>query len=130
MTATRMVLGATCFKISSILPKLESSRLVNPVYISAWPRKAFDPARPDLIGSSWHDDRDRSGQLHQNRNGAPPKRKNGVWFQLDQIGCVGAHQIHVVRGPAFVELDVVVFHPPQPEKLFSESLNAGLDFNV
>ena len=67
---------------------------------------------------------------HQHGNYVTPKGENDVRFQLDQIGCVGAHQIHVVRGPALVELDVVMFDPAQSEKLVPEGLNASLDFNV
>src|SRR5207244_353308 len=98
--------------------------------IATWVRKAFDPTYPNGIGGSRDDNRDRAGQLHEYWNDPSSIGDDDVRLQLHDIGRMGSHQVHVVRGPTHVELNVAITHPSEPGKLVPEQLNARLKFRI
>jgi hypothetical protein len=98
--------------------------------VSPGSRKALRNACFERITGSRYDDRDRASELHQNRNDAAAKRDNEVGLELQEIYSIGPHQIHIIHGPTFVELNVAAPRPPKPCKLFAKSLNASLNFHV
>src|SRR5262249_16782518 len=69
-------------------------------------------------------------RLHQYRNDPAADGQNCVRRQLCEIGCSGADQVHVVGGPALVELNVDAFRPAPFPQLFPEGAHTRLHFHI
>jgi hypothetical protein len=92
--------------------------------------EALRVAACDGIGTTRIDDRNRAGQLHQDRNNAAADGEDCVRAKFDKVGRCGANEVHVVAGPALVELGVDAGRPTKFSQFLSEGAYACLHFEV
>jgi hypothetical protein len=93
-------------------------------------RETFHSPGRDWIAHCCDYNRNGTSQFCQDWNYTIPQRNNGIRIQRDEIRGIGPHQIHVVRGPALVELNIAALGPSQPCQFLPERLNAGLNFRI
>jgi hypothetical protein len=86
--------------------------------------EALRVAACDGIGTTRIDDRNRAGQLHQDRNNAAADGEDCVRAKFDKVGRCGANEVHVVAGPTLVKLGVDAGCPPSFSQLFAEYAHA------
>lgn len=84
----------------------------------------------DGIGTTRIDDRNRAGQLHQDRNNAAADGEDCVRAKFDKVGRCGANEVHVVAGPALVELDIDPGRPATLTQFLAERAHACLCFRA
>jgi len=113
-SATRTMVGAICFKISTDLPSICSSKAVKPVTLpSGCARLCAQPTPTGSVppGTTMGIERDCRQYRHHSAAAS-----DDVRIRCHQARRVRAHQIHVARGPAFVELDITAVRPSQPDQ--------------
>jgi hypothetical protein len=93
-------------------------------------RKTLRRAGRDWVASCPENDGNQTCQFHKDWNDTIPRSQNDVGFQFDDSGGIGSHDIHVIRGPTLVELDIPALDPTQPQQLAPERPNASLAFSV
>src|SRR5258707_2482964 len=81
-------------------------------HVAAGASRASRIAPFDRVGGAGRDNRNRAGQLHQDRNNASAGGKDHIRVKFDKVRGCGANEVHVVAGPALVELSVYAGGPP------------------
>ena len=99
-------------------------------HVATGPREACDKSCFDGSGGARDDDRNCASQLHQDRNHPTANGDDHVRLQLHEIGGIGPHQVHIVRGPTLVELDINTRRPTPILKLLFKCLHTILHFLI
>src|SRR5262249_19352806 len=99
-------------------------------HVAAGASEAFRVAPFDGFGATGGDNRNRAGQLHQDRNNAGALGHDHVRIKFDKVRGCGANEVHVVAGPAFVELRVDAGGPSAFSQLLAKGAHARLRFRV
>ena len=74
--------------------------------VAAGMRKASHITSCDRIGATRNDDRNRVRLCHQDGDDASPYSRNEIWIEVDKIRRRRADQVHIVAGPALLELNI------------------------
>src|SRR5215208_5888032 len=88
--------------------------------------EALHVASADGIGHARNDDWDGARQAHQNRNDTAAVGQDRVRIELYEVRGRGADEVHVVAGPALVELHVDTGRPAALSQLLPEGTHALL----
>src|SRR5215217_9750395 len=92
--------------------------------------EALHVASADGIGHAGNDDWDGARQAHQDRNDTAAVGQDRVRIELYEVRGRGADEVHVVAGPALVELHVDAGRPAALSQLLPEGTHALLKFRV
>src|SRR5437868_6242647 len=82
------------------------------------------------LGTAGNDDRNCTSLCHQNRDDTASNGEDNVRIESNEGGRGGAYQVHIVAGPALVELYVDPGGPAALAQLFAEGAHARLSFRT
>jgi hypothetical protein len=77
--------------------------------VPAGPRETGHIALPERIRDTDEYGRNGAGLLSNDGHDPPARDEDYVRVQLDEIRCMRSHTVEIVRGPAFLDVEILTF---------------------